>query len=250
MNRRAKHGEAYSPTTCEHIANVVTHGIAVVPALIYCRNLLRSASNDEEYRNGLLFGTATISLFLSSTIYHWVFFVGKWKELRVYLHKIDRATIYIFIAASYTPWLSLKQVGTFGEQMRWIVWLLALLGMAYQYLFHEKYKMVEIIIYLFTGLFPAAAVLSMEERSGLQLLAYGGIIYIIGVIFFKCDGVIPYAHAIWHLHVVAGASFHYYAVHTYLMGNGDSYCGSMHLSDGGSKVSILHDTVDMKSCVV
>lgn len=59
-------------------------------------------------------------------------------DLRVWLHKIDRAAIYIFIAASYTPWLTLKEVGSFGAQMRWIVWLLALFGMVYQYLYHEK----------------------------------------------------------------------------------------------------------------
>jgi len=246
MNRRARDGEAYTPTVYEHIANVVTHGLAVVPALFYCRNLLRSASNDAEYRNALLYGTATVSLFLSSTIYHSVFFIGKWRNLRLYLHIIDRATIYVFIAASYTPWLSLKPMGLFGEHMRWIVWLFAFLGTLYQCMFHEKYKLIEMLIYLFTGVFPAVAVLSMEERSGLHTLAYGGVIYIIGVIFFKCDGLIPYAHAIWHLHVLAGATFHYYAVNTYLMGHGG--CDSPIDNVDGMKLSISSVLPD-QSCV-
>ena len=48
-------------------------------------------------------------------------------------------------------------------------------------------------------------------------LAIGGLIFLLGIGFFKCDGIIPFAHAIWHCFVFFGAAVHYYAISTYLI---------------------------------
>lgn len=57
---------------------------------------------------------------------------------------------------------------------------------------------------------------SQVERAGVCELAVGGVFYVVGVVFFKSDGLVPFAHAIWHLFVAAGASVHYYAIWRYL----------------------------------
>lgn len=43
-------------------------------------------------------------------------------------------------------------------------------------------------------------------------LKMGGLLYMLGVVFFKSDGTIPCAHAIWHLFVTSAAATHYFAI--------------------------------------
>nr|CAG4648950.1 EOG090X0FVK [Polyphemus pediculus] len=107
---------------------------------------------------------------------------------------------------------------TLVADLRWTVWFLAAMGILYQQIFHEKYKWLETVIYVLISLLPSLPFVHRDELPGLWELKVGGVFYVVGLIFFKCDGRIPLAHAIWHVHVAVGASIHYYAVISYLMG--------------------------------
>jgi len=165
----------------------------------------------------LVYGTVLTGLFTVSTVFHAVAAVSNhsvWKEL---LHRSDRAMIYLFIAGSYTPWLNLRHLDGVSVELRWAVWLLATLGILYQQIFHERYKALETTFYVVIALLPSLAIWQMRDVSGLTELKLGGAVYMVGVVFFKSDGRIPMAHAIWHLHVVVGALVHFYAVNKFLI---------------------------------
>jgi len=68
-------------------------------------------------------------------------------------------------------------------------------------------------------------VMFQMEFHGLTELKIGGFIYMLGVVFFKSDGAVPCAHAIWHLHVAVAAATHYYAIQKYLYPAYDSVVG-------------------------
>ncbi|KAI2667030.1 Monocyte to macrophage differentiation factor [Labeo rohita] len=199
MNTRAAANCRYQPTCYEHAANCYTHALLIVPAFVGMALLHRLSDDRWERITAWVYGMGLIAL----TVEHC-------------FHMCDRVVIYFFIAASYTPWLNLRELGPLAAHMRWFVWLMAAAGTIYVFNYHEKYKLVELAFYLTMGFFPALVVTSMSNTDGLYELAFGGLVYCLGVVFFKSDGVIPFAHAIWHVFVALAAAIHYYAIWKYL----------------------------------
>uniref|UniRef100_A0AC35TUG9 Monocyte to macrophage differentiation factor 2 n=1 Tax=Rhabditophanes sp. KR3021 TaxID=114890 RepID=A0AC35TUG9_9BILA len=220
MNPRSKVGASYNPTMYEHYANVLTHAIPIPFAYYGTKHMIESSSTNLQHLVTLIYATFTILLFTMSSCYHLseLLFRPAKPRLRYYLHITDRVSIYFFIASSYTPWLVLRHCDTFfGPHMKWMVWAFAVLGCAYQISFHERYKTFETILYVFIAGTPALVFLYMTDTTGMHLMILGGIVYIAGVVFFKLDGVIPFAHALWHLFVVLGAYIHTFCVYRYLI---------------------------------
>ncbi|KAF7418390.1 monocyte to macrophage differentiation factor 2-like isoform X1 [Vespa mandarinia] len=214
MNSRACTNQAYNPTSIEHVANVATHGIWIVPSIIGSLELFRRSITWTQFVSACVYGTSLILVFVVSTFFHSVHYCNHNRQLKDALHRCDRAMIYIFIAASYFPWLNVDHFP--GDKllftMRYAVWIMAMLGILYQQIFHERYKMLETIMYLVIGIGPSVAIINVNDYYNIAELKTGGFIYILGLIFFKSDGRIPCAHAIWHLFVAAAAGFHYYAI--------------------------------------
>ncbi len=56
--------------------------------------------------------------------------------------------------------------------------------------------------------------LAIAGGRGVTLLAVGGVVYSLGVIFYVCKRI-PYNHAIWHGFVL-GAACHFLAIYLYV----------------------------------
>ncbi|XP_020634346.1 monocyte to macrophage differentiation factor 2 isoform X1 [Pogona vitticeps] len=217
MNHRVPPNRRYQPTEYEHAANCATHAFWIIPSILGSSILYVLSDDQWETISAWIYGFGLSGLFIVSTIFHTI----SWKKrhLRTVehcLHMFDRMVIYFFIAASYAPWLNLRELGPWASHMRWFVWIMASVGTIYVFFFHERYKLVELVCYVIMGFFPAVVILSMPNTDGLSELVTGGFFYCLGTVFFKSDGRIPFAHAIWHLFVALGAGTHYYAIWRYL----------------------------------
>uniref|UniRef100_A0A0A9WG73 Monocyte to macrophage differentiation protein n=1 Tax=Lygus hesperus TaxID=30085 RepID=A0A0A9WG73_LYGHE len=217
MNQRATPDKAYVPAPVEHIANVITHGISILPSAYGSIVLLSRSTNWVQFTAAAVYGISLVLCFAVSTAFHCFFYTGKNRFLKEILHRGDRAMIYVFIAASYFPWLLLRPLpahSLVSTHLWWIVWALAFFGIAYQQLFHEKYKNIGTMVYVMVALGPALVVLQNKCLTRLEetRIIKGGLIYLAGIFFFKCDGIFPCAHAIWHLFVTFAASIHFFAI--------------------------------------
>uniref|UniRef100_A0A5K4F5P2 Uncharacterized protein n=2 Tax=Schistosoma mansoni TaxID=6183 RepID=A0A5K4F5P2_SCHMA len=219
-NSPAQPGKAYHPTTVEHLANCISH-VPCVPLGV--AGMIKLCSKADTYSKSvaaIVYGLAIVSLFFASSVFHLfsLFYING--RLRSTLQLCDRIVICLFIAASYTPWLLLRDFhASWGLTALWSVWIAAIFGGAFQYVYLDRFQSVELMIYLAISICPAYSFIYMHEQSGLPLLITGALFYLFGVIFFKLDGHIPLAHAIWHCCVFIAIFLQFNAVDTFLITN-------------------------------
>ncbi|MEE6506983.1 hypothetical protein FKM82_007925 [Ascaphus truei] len=141
------------------------HQFLIVPAIVGSALLHRMSDDRWEKITACIYGMGLCTLFIVSTVFH----IVTWKKshLRTVehcFHMCDRMVIYFFIAASYAPWLNLRELGPLASHMRWFIWLMAVGGTIYVFLYHERYKIVELLFYLAMGFSPALVVTSMVRN--------------------------------------------------------------------------------------
>ncbi|MEZ8605203.1 PAQR family membrane homeostasis protein TrhA [Vibrio splendidus] len=202
----------------EERANAITHGLGVVLGVVGLILLLIRAF---DYQADMLtvasmavYGSSIILLFLASTLYHSIT-TEKTKRL---LKTFDHCAIYLLIAGSYTPFLLVGLRTPLAMGLMAVIWGIALVGIIMKIAFVYRFKRLSLFIYLAMGWLSLIVVYQLAmniDIGGLVLLAVGGVIYSLGVIFYVAKRI-PYNHAIWHLFVLAGCACHFFAIYLFV----------------------------------
>jgi hemolysin III len=215
---------AYSPK--EELANAVSHGLGAVLSIIALIMLLTTSvvhnpTSITENSNSLIrtisfsiYGTSLILLFLASTFYHAI----SNQEMKKVFKLLDHCAIYLLIAGTYTPLLLLSLHGVLGYSLMVVIWSIAIAGIIFKMKFGNKYKKISLITYIGMGFISFTILGELYKvlpSEAVNLLALGGLIYIVGV-FFYVKKKIPYTHAIWHLFVLGGAACHFLMIFWYV----------------------------------
>ncbi|NVN82445.1 MULTISPECIES: hemolysin III family protein [unclassified Vibrio] len=202
----------------EERANAITHGLGVVLGVVGLILLLIRAFDHQAdmltIASMAVYGSSIILLFLASTLYHSIT-TEKTKRL---LKTLDHCAIYLLIAGSYTPFLLVSLRTPLAMGLMAVIWGIALVGIIMKIAFVYRFKRLSLVTYLAMGWLSLIVVYQLAmniEMGGLVLLALGGVIYSLGVIFYVAKHI-PYNHAIWHLFVLAGCACHFFAIYLYV----------------------------------
>lgn len=160
-------------------------------------------------------------MFAFSTFYHSFFYHVATSQV---FQILDHCGIFIFIAATYTPFALMGMSTPEDKQCVTIIfveWGLALLGivlfiMAFYFKpFRSVYCYIEPFVCIAMGWTCVVfydSMLTPLPKITFDLLLYGGCLYTFGVAFLLNEAKLPFFHVIWHLFVFAAAVCHYFAL--------------------------------------
>jgi len=207
-------------TLGEEIAHSITHGIGAGLSIAGLTLLVALAvlyGNVYQIVSFSVYGSTLILLYLASTLYHGF----QNPRLKRVFKVFDHASIYLLIAGTYTPFLLVGLRGRWGWTFLIIIWGLAILGVSFKALFIDRFHKLSVLAYILMGWLSVVMIKELLiniSLGGLIWLGVGGVIYMVGVIFYALQKI-PYMHVVWHFFVLGGSICHYIAVLLYLAPN-------------------------------
>lgn len=197
----------------EEIANSISHGLGLVLALVALPVLILSAMRigSTHFMVGAsVFGATMVLLYLASTLYHSIAHEQAKRLCRLF----DHSAIFLLIAGTYTPFTLGVLRGAWGWTLLTTIWSLAIAGIVVKALPRTRHSWISMVLYLIMGWLCIVAVkpiLQLVPVPGILLILAGGAAYMSGLAFFAARRL-RYNHFIWHLFVIAGTTFHFFAV--------------------------------------
>ena len=205
-------------SVAEEIAHAITHGVGLLLSIAALVTLVVFASSRGDAWHIVsvsIYGATLVLLYTASTFYHALTRPRAKSVFRI----LDHAAIYLLIAGTYTPFALVNLRGGWGWTLFGVVWGLAALGVVLETTAKQRFRMLSIILYLGLGWIAAIAVkplLHSVESRGIVLLVAGGLAYTGGVGFYGWRRL-RYHHAVWHMFVLVGSLFHFFAVLFYVI---------------------------------
>ena len=205
-------------SVAEAIAHAITHGVGLLLSIAALVTLVVFASSRGDAWHIVsvsIYGATLVLLYTASTFYHALTRPRAKSVFRI----LDHAAIYLLIAGTYTPFALVNLRGGWGWTLFGLVWGLAALGVVLEATAKQRFRILSIALYLGLGWIAAIAVkplLHSVESRGIVLLVAGGLAYTGGVAFYGWRRL-RYHHAVWHMFVLVGSLFHFFAVLFYVI---------------------------------
>lgn len=199
-------------TKGDEILNSVSHGVGIglsvtaTVLLIVKASLYGSAWHIVSFS---IFGMGMILLYTSSTLFH-----GAYNpRLKRKLNKLDHSSIYVLIAATYTPITLVTIRGPWGWSIFGVIWGLAIAGVIFKVWFYAaKHRILSTILYMAMGWVIIIAIVPVTKHTPpttLWFLLAGCICYTLSPFFYLWRSK-PYLHGVFHFFILGGTICHFF----------------------------------------
>ncbi len=209
-------------TSGEELANAISHFIGFllsIAALVLMLYKSIHFGNNVHVITVAVFGSSMIALYISSALTHFL----KQGRLKNFFFSMDKITIYLLIAGTYTPLALVAIGGALGWVIFGIEWACAITGtiliLRKPVNFEKGVNLFFVISYAVMGwLFIIAIVPVTQNMSlwGWLMILIGGAFYTIGIFFYK-KGKFRYHHLVWHLLVMMGTAAHFISIFWFVL---------------------------------
>ena len=195
----------------------VSHAAAFVLAVAAAVVLLVLADGTRATVAVVVYGVALVALFGGSALYH------RWpgpRRFKPLLRRIDHSTIFVFIAASYTPVALIVMDGPTAWVLLVGGWAGAIAGVVFSLGWIDAPRPLVAGSYLALGCLAVIAVpqlVSALDAVPVVLFAAGGILYSAGAVVYARKRPNPWPrtfgfHEVFHALVILAAAAHYVAL--------------------------------------
>jgi hemolysin III len=207
------HPHARVDTRGEKIANWVTTSLGLALGITSFALLIVSSSLHGDAWHVVsfsVFGFTLFTLYFIYTMYHaWQTESGK----RLFL-RLGRASVFLLIAGTYTPFLLVSLRGPWGWTLFGVVWGLCGAGAVFQFFLGNRFRVTFTLATLFVGWMVVLAIKPLVAAiplGGLWLLLAGGLCYTAGSAF-ALMGKLRYQRAVRNSLALVGSTCHLLAV--------------------------------------
>lgn len=196
--------------------NTITHFIGLLLSIVGISYLIFTNNNLPilSFVGVVFFGFGLISVYLSSTLYHFVSQPILKEKLRIF----DHISIYYLIAGSYAPVCLITLLDQSGIYILVSVCFIAILGTFFKFFYIGKFEKLSLTLYLLMGwliIIDIRSLFEILELNAIILLILSGLSYTLGTIFYSSKK--KYAHTIWHFFVLFGSAFHFFLILLYII---------------------------------
>ncbi len=198
----------------EEIVNSTSHGVGLAIAFA-CTALLiiRGSYYGTAWHivTFSIFGAGLINLYTASTLFHSAIN----PRIKYNLNRFDHSSIYILIAATYTPFAIVGIQGAFGWVIFGLVWAMAIAGVVFKIWFYSpKYRKLSAWLYVamgWIGIIAIVPIIRHVPNTALWFLLSGCLAYSASVVFYLIDKI-PYGHGIFHIFIIGGSICHFFSL--------------------------------------